>query len=116
MRTHAVRPLSEHHVFAAVLARPEQDQHRGLPTSLVGGKEPAEELRLELVQLPQQVRHPVRLAGRRRSTPASGSRPFIHAACLYAGSRLAGVGHDSSGESSYFNSSVALAGSVSPSP
>jgi hypothetical protein len=69
-----------------------------------------------VVQLPHQMRHPVRLAGRRRNTPASASGPFVDAVCLYAGSRADGICHDSSGESSYFNSSVALTGSISPSP
>src|SRR5665647_1041453 len=116
MRTHAVRSLRQHDVLAAVVTWPEQDQHRGLPTSLVGGKEPAEELRLQLVQLSHQMRHPVRLADRRRSSLASGQRPNLDGPCLYAGRRLDGVCHDSSGESSYFNSSVALTGSISPSP
>src|SRR5665647_2915313 len=114
MRTHAVRSLRQHDVLAAVVTWPEQDQHRGLPTSLVGGQETAEELRLQVIQLSHQMGHPVRLADRRRSSPAGGWCPNLDGPCLYAGRRLGGVCHDSPGESSNFNSSVALTGSISP--
>ena len=88
MGTHAVRSLGKYDVLPAVHIWPEENEHRGLPTTLVGGQEPAEELRLELIEPVHQIRHPVRL----------------------------GIGHDSPGASSNFSSSVALAGSISPSP
>lgn len=72
-------------------------------------------------QLRNHMGHPLRLvcprlADGRWHSHAGGRCPLSFGLNRYTGSRWEGVGHGWAEVSSYFNSFVALTGSVSPSP